>query len=83
MAAVILVSVITVTGFLIACLALRQVRPTWFRMQASVRWLASFSVEMDGRARSDIGRTGSRIPRAEQVELRGKAHRDGDRIPRS
>jgi len=49
MAAAVLLSVLTVLGFVLACLALWQVRPTWFRVRASVgRWV-SFSVEMDER----------------------------------
>jgi hypothetical protein len=49
MAVVVMLSVITVTGFVLSLLALWQVRPAWFRMRASVgRWV-SFSLEMDGR----------------------------------
>jgi hypothetical protein len=49
MAVVVMVSLITVMGFVLAFLALWQVRPAWFRMRASVGRLISFSVEMDGR----------------------------------
>lgn len=49
MAAVVLLSLIMGMGFGFACLALRQVRPDWFRVCASVGRWASFSIEMDGR----------------------------------
>jgi hypothetical protein len=53
-AAELLLSVFIVLGFVLACLALWLVRPTWLRMRASVgRWV-SFSVEMDGRREAHL-----------------------------
>jgi len=83
MAAAVLLSVITAMGFVFACLALRQVRPTWFSMRASVgRWV-SFSVEMDRRKEVDGRRALNCIPRTERMDLRDEARRNGGRTPRS
>jgi hypothetical protein len=53
-AVIILLFVVTVLGFSLAYLALRQVRPAWFRMRASVGRLISFSLEMDRRHDTDV-----------------------------
>lgn len=64
-AAAVVLGAMGVLGFAVVCLALRQVRPVWVRMRASVgRWV-SFSVEMDGRAqgaRSEAGGDGGAPP---------------------
>ena len=62
MGAMILLSTVTALGFTFACLALRQVRPAWFRMRASVgRWVA-FSLEMDGRQETNPAAQGVTTP---------------------
>lgn len=76
MAVVILLSVVAMMtmGFVLALLALRQVRPAWLRMRASVGKWASFSIEMDRRQEQAIDTAGDRAAVTEQPNLHDTEH---------
>jgi len=66
MAVAVLLCVITVMGFVLACLALRQVRPAWFTMRASLGRWTSFSIEMEARQERHPA-----VPRSAPVKTTG------------